>query len=119
MPQRLKITPEGMQALLERLYARSILADDYELIIAIMEAHVLVDSTLREAGDRHEAFADALRSQDGEEKNRAARERCETESSKGEAQGPWQKRPTLVHGKQESHRSPPFAQKRGSLSRMS
>ena len=48
MPHRLKITPEGMRALLERLYARSIIADDYELIIAIVEAHVLVDTTLRE-----------------------------------------------------------------------
>ena len=48
MPHRLKITPEGMQALLERLYARSIIADDYELIIAIVEAHVLVDDTLKE-----------------------------------------------------------------------
>jgi len=48
MPHRLKITPEGMQALLERLYARSIIADDYELIIAIVEAHVLVDDTLAE-----------------------------------------------------------------------
>ena len=48
MPHRLKITPEGMQTLLERLYARSIIADDYELIIAIVEAHVLVDDTLAE-----------------------------------------------------------------------
>jgi len=48
MPHRLKITPEGMQALIERLRARAILADDYELIIAIMEAHVLLDSTLAE-----------------------------------------------------------------------
>ena len=48
MPQRLKITPEGMQALLERLRARAIIADDYELIIAIMEAHVLLDTTLKE-----------------------------------------------------------------------
>jgi transposase len=48
MPHRLKITPEGMQALLERLRARAILADDYELIIAIMEAHVLLDTTLAE-----------------------------------------------------------------------
>lgn len=95
MPHRLKITPEGMQALLERLYARSIIADDYELIIAIVEAHVLVDAQ-GEAGNHHEAFADALRSQDGEEKNRSCRE---TEHSKGKVQRPWQIWPGLVHGK--------------------
>jgi transposase len=48
MPQRLKMTPEGMQALLERLYARAIIGDDYELIIAIVESHVLLDRTLAE-----------------------------------------------------------------------
>ena len=116
MPQRLKITPEGMQALLERLYARAIIADDYELIIAIVEAHVLLDTTLKE---KQGTIMKLLRMLFGAKTEKKKTDPCrETEHSKGKAQRPWQKRPVLLHGKQKTHGSAPVAQKRGPVSRM-
>lgn len=92
MPHRLKITSEGMQALLERLRARAILADDYELVIAIVEAHVLVDDTLAEKqGTVMKLLRMLFGAKTEKKKNRAARSCRETERSEGKAKGPWQK----------------------------